>query len=112
MTGELHDGPERLPARRPGPRPYTGEEIKTSCRVLGEAQVETFRAMCALRGRRPHELVADIVLTEIRLAQEDHETQHLVRLIRRSRAGMRLVYGGPGSRAGRREMLRRAGDDL
>ena len=36
--------------------------------ILGERQVDTFEAMLALTGfsRRPHELVADIVLAAIR----------------------------------------------
>lgn len=113
MTREQDPGAGHvfLPARRPGPRPFDGEQVKTTCRVLGRAQVDTFLAMCALRGRRPHELVADIVLAAIREGQEDHDTQALVQALRRSRSGLRLVYGGPGSRMGRHEMLRAAGGD-
>ena len=94
-----------IPRRKPGPRPVECETLKTSVRILGERQVETFRAMCALAGRRPHELAADIVLDAIREAQHDHETQALVQSVKRYRCGLRLVYGGPGSRMGRREML-------
>lgn len=78
--------------------------MRTSVRILGQAQIDTFRAMCALAGRRPHELAYDLVLDAIREAQHDHETRALVGAVRRYQSGLRLVYGGPGSRAGR-EML-------
>jgi hypothetical protein len=79
--------------------------MRTSVRILGQAQIDTFRAMCALAGRRPHELAYDLVLDAIREAQHDHETRALVGAVRRYQSGLRLVYGGPRSRAGRREML-------
>ncbi len=99
------DGEIVIPRRKPGPRPVECLTLRTSVRILGEAQVDTFRAMCALLGRRPHELAYDIVLEAIREAQHDHETQALVGAVRRYKSGLRLVYGGPGSRMGRREML-------
>jgi hypothetical protein len=95
--------------RKPGPRPVECPTLSTSVRILGQAQIDTFRAMCALAGRRPHELAYDIVLDAIREAQHDHDTQALVSSVRRYQSGLRLVYGGPGSRMGRREMLE-AGD--
>jgi hypothetical protein len=79
--------------------------MKTSVRILGRNQVDTFRAMCALAGRRPHELAADIILDAIRAAEHDHDVQHLVHAVRRYQSGLRLAYSGPGSRAGRGEML-------
>jgi hypothetical protein len=94
-----------IPRRKPGPRPVECATFSTSVRILGQAQIDTFRAMCVLAGRRPHELAYDIVLDAIRDAQHDHGTQALVSAVRRHRSGMRLVYGGPGSRMGRREML-------
>ncbi|HEY3718312.1 MAG TPA: hypothetical protein VGL39_27635 [Jatrophihabitantaceae bacterium] len=42
------------------------ERFKTSVVVMGERQVDEFQALCALLGRRPHQLAADMVLTEIR----------------------------------------------
>ncbi len=93
-----------VPRPGPGPRPVTCPTLKTSVRILGQEQIDTFRAMCALAGRRPHELAADIVLAVIREAQHDHSTQSLVRAVRRHQSGLRLFYGGPGSRMGRREM--------
>jgi len=100
-----------VPRRRPGPRPVTCAAFKTSVRVLGLEQVDTFRAMCALAGRRPHEMAADIVLAAIREAQRDRATQALVHAVRRHQSGLRLVYDGPGSRAGRRDM-RATGDGV
>lgn len=59
--------------------------VKTSCMVLGERQIETFEAMCAIAGRKPYQLVADIVLDAIREAQADHDVQALVVHSRRFR---------------------------
>lgn len=80
-----------VPRRRPGPRPVTCPTFKTSVRILGQEQIDTFRAMSALAGRRPHELAADIVLAAIREAQRDHATQALVHAVRRHQSGLRLV---------------------
>jgi len=80
-----------IPQRKPGPRPVECETFRTSVRILGTAQVETFRAMCALAGRRPHELAYDIVLEAIRAAQEDPDHQALVAAARRHKSGLRLV---------------------
>jgi hypothetical protein len=77
---------------------------KTTVRILGEAQIETFEAMCFLEHRRPHELAADIVLETIRAGQENHQVQDLVAALRRSRRHLRSVQ--PGSGAG--EVARRA----
>lgn len=41
------------------------DELKTSVRVVGERQVDEFRALCVLLGRRPHQLAADLVLEGI-----------------------------------------------
>jgi hypothetical protein len=73
--------------------------LKTSVRVLGQDQVDDFAALCALRGRRPHELAADMVLDAIRAARQDPETARALRTIRLARrmhrAGLRLVAGDP-----------------
>jgi hypothetical protein len=100
-----------IPRRKPGPRPVECATFRTTVRILGQAQIDTFKAMCALAGRRPHELAYDIVLESIRKAQHDHETQALVSAVRRYQSGRRLVYSGPGSWAGRREMLDTAEED-
>lgn len=47
------------------------ESFKTSVRVVGADQVDEFRALCVLLGRRPHQLAADFVLDGIRRARED-----------------------------------------
>jgi hypothetical protein len=71
--------------------------LKTSVRVLGQDQVDDFAALCALRGRRPHELAADMVLDAIRAARQDPQTAPFLRTMRRARrmhrAGFRLVSG-------------------
>jgi hypothetical protein len=90
------DGLIFVPPRRPGPRPVTCTTLRTSVRILGDAQVDMFRAMCAAAGRRPHELAADIVLEAIRAAQEDPDHQGMVKAIRLATSGLRLVRGtGP-----------------
>ena len=54
---------------------YPGQRVKTTASVYGNRQIEIFEAMCASRGRRPHELASDILLDAIREAQHDHEMQ-------------------------------------
>ena len=49
---------------------------------MGERQIETFEALCHIWGRRPHELVADVVLEKIREAQRDPEVQEVVTAVR------------------------------
>lgn len=68
--------------------------------IYGERQIATFEAMCALAGRAPHELAYDWVLDRVCSGQADHQTQYLVRLA----AAATLIFGGPRSAAGRREM--------
>lgn len=48
-----------------------GDEFKTSVRILGEDQVDEFHALCLLRGRRPFQLAADMVLEAIRASRDD-----------------------------------------
>jgi hypothetical protein len=88
----------------PGPRPAARATKTVTVRIYGQAQIDTFEAMCALAGRAPHELAYDFVLERIRDGQADHETQHLAALAREAT----LIHGGPRSAAGRREMCRRA----
>lgn len=69
--------------------------LKTSMRVLGQDQVDDFEALCVLRGRRPHQLAADMVLDAIRVARSDPETASFLRTMRRARrmhrAGLHVV---------------------
>lgn len=44
--------------------------VRTTCAILG-SMVDVFEALCFLEGRRPHELVADIVLDRLREAAID-----------------------------------------
>jgi hypothetical protein len=76
---------------------------KAVATIMGRAQLDTWEAMCALRGRAPHELASDLVLAAIRWGQHDHETQALVAAVRAYGRG-RLLYQGPRSSMGRREM--------
>lgn len=48
--------------------------LRFSVVVMGQAQIDTWDAMCALTGRRPHQLAADIVLAAIRQCQGVEET--------------------------------------
>lgn len=49
----------------------SAEEFKTSVRILGADQVDEFHALCLLRGRKPYQLAADMVLDAIRAARDD-----------------------------------------
>lgn len=97
-----------VPRYGPGPRPAPADTQGIKITVYGRAQIDTFAAMCALRGRAPYELAYDILLEAIRAAHHDHETQHLVRLMQDAV----LVFGGPRSTAGRREMMRLLNPDV
>ncbi len=66
--------------------------VKTSCVIMGDRQIQTFEAMCLIEGRRPHEMVADIVLEKIRKAQHDHEVQEVVA----ARDALQVPDGGDG----------------
>ena len=79
---------DHLPRRKPGPLSNADlgvPTVKTSVRILGQAQIDTWRAMCALAGRRPFEMAAGIVLAAIREGQEDHEVQEMAQLLRGAR---------------------------
>lgn len=85
---------KRLTSARTG-TPY----VRTTCVVMGERQIEVLEAMCALNGRRPNQLVADIVLGAIKVAQADQDLMEFVGLARKARgelpehSGLRLVHG-------------------
>ncbi|UBU19198.1 hypothetical protein [Nonomuraea gerenzanensis] len=51
---------------------------RTQTRVLGEAQIRTFEALCQVRGRRPHELASYLVLQALRELRYDSEVQKVV----------------------------------
>jgi len=71
--------------RKPGPRSNADLGVptfKTSVRILGQDQIDTWRAMCLLAGRRPFQMAADVVLAAIREGQHDHEVQALVQSLR------------------------------
>lgn len=64
---------------------------RTTVRIMGEKQIETFEAMCWLAGRKPHEMAADVILDAIREGQHDHETQALVTSLKRTRRNLRAI---------------------
>jgi hypothetical protein len=74
--------------------------IKMTARVMGQRQIDLWRAMMAYHGRRSHELAADILLEAIRAAEEDPEITDLARAIRRSTSRLQLVEGVPDDEAG------------
>lgn len=63
------------------------DSFKTSVRVHGVRQVDEFRALCILLGRRPHQLAADLVLEGIRRAREDPQVgPHLAVMVEAARS--------------------------
>ena len=62
--------------------------LRTSAVILGDKQIDTFEAMLALTGRRPHQLVADLILAAIQNGQADPEVQHMAAFLRESRRGL------------------------
>jgi hypothetical protein len=78
--------------------------IRTTVRIYGDLQIETFEAMCAVLARRPHQLAADMVLDGIRKGRRDKNIQSVVASIRgrrreTARRGLRLIRGGDGRSA-------------
>jgi hypothetical protein len=55
--------------------------------ILGDRQIDTFEAMLALTGRRPNQLVADLVLAAIQKGQTDPEVQRVAAWLKESRRG-------------------------
>lgn len=96
-----------VPRHGPGRRPAACATKGVRVTIYGDRQIATFAAMCALAGRAPHELAYDWILERIREGQADHQTQHLVTLL----ADVTLIFGGPRSTAGRREMRALLEDD-
>ena len=61
--------------------------VRTSCKILGDKQIDTFEAMLAMTSRKPHELVADIVLAAIQKGQTDPKVQQVEAWLKESRQG-------------------------
>lgn len=76
------------------------ESFKTSVRVTGLQQVDEFHALCALFGRRPHELAADMVLAGIRGYREDLDVAARVEHLVAAARGYQLRDGQTGVRLG------------
>jgi hypothetical protein len=69
--------------------------IRTTARIWGQRQIATFEALCAMTGRRPHELVSDIVLDELWALGDDPEFRKLAREAREHRR--RALLGEDGT---------------
>lgn len=88
--------------RKPGPRSNADlgvATLKFSVRIIGQAQLDTWRAMLALSGRRNYQLAADILLEAIRAARDEQDVRDMERWlrsarVRRERPGLRLVLPG------------------
>lgn len=61
------------------------DELKTSCRIVGQDQVDDLEALCVLYGRRPFQLVADWVLERIQEEREDPQVMDYLLLMRSAR---------------------------
>jgi hypothetical protein len=59
--------------------------------ILGDRQIDTFEAMLALTGRRPNQLVADLVLAAIQNGQADPEVQRVTAWLKEARRGRDAV---------------------
>jgi hypothetical protein len=62
--------------------------VRTSCIILGDKQIDTFEAMLAMSGRRPNQLVADLVLAAIQKGQANPDVRHWVALLKEGRRGL------------------------
>jgi DNA-binding transcriptional MocR family regulator len=65
--------------------------VRASCMILGDRQIDTFEAMLALTGRRPNQLVADLILAAIQKGQADPKVQQVEAWLRESRRGRDAV---------------------
>ena len=83
---------------------------RTTVRIYGEPAIETWEAMCAASGMRPHELATYIVMQAIQDCQHDHAIQHLAQIIRRQQRPRAESHG----RAWRLQLRYRggAGDEV
>lgn len=77
--------------RKPGRRATTSEVRRVNTVVCNGRMVDVFDALCFLEGRRPHELVHDIVLEHLRAAEADPHVATAIRLRRAHNSPLRLV---------------------
>jgi hypothetical protein len=59
----------------------TSDSLKTSVRIVGRQNVDEFHAQCALFGKRPHELVAEMVKSCLEAIHDDPELEARVRAL-------------------------------
>jgi hypothetical protein len=77
------------------PRPPAPRQVKTSVRVTGDLPVDVFYAMCALRGLRPSQLVAELVADAITAAGRDPAIAGMLAGLAESRAARAAADAGP-----------------
>lgn len=78
--------------RKPGPRGMVGIPTRKINAVVANGRlVEVFDALCFLEGRRPHQLVHDIVYERLVDAEKDPLVQREIRLQRRHGSPLRAV---------------------
>lgn len=83
------DGFITIPVRKPGPRPMTCDKRKVNAVVCNGKLTEVFDAMCWLEGRKPHQLVHDIVRDYLEAMEKVPEVRKIIRLQRLERSGIR-----------------------
>lgn len=88
------DGDWTPEPRRPGPRRYDGPKRRVNAVVANGILVEVFDALCALEGRRPHQLVHDIVRDHLDKMSHDPYVQAEIRILRAARLGLTVIEGG------------------
>lgn len=87
FTGEDLDELLSYP-RRPGRRPMTCEVRKVHAVVCNGVLVDVFDAMCFLEGRKPHQLVHDVMRDYLREQAELPEVKKAMKMQRLSRSGI------------------------
>lgn len=69
-------------------------QFKTTTTVMGQQQVDEFDALCALLGRRRHELASDMVLDALRAYRNDPAVAPLVQALLRNRRAYQREQNG------------------
>lgn len=75
----------------PGPRKYNGPKRRVNAVVCNGDLCEVFDALCALKGRRPHQLVHDIVREYLVDHAKIPEVREAITLARLKASPLRLV---------------------
>jgi hypothetical protein len=68
--------------------------IRTTVCIYGDDLIERWEAMCALAGRRPHQMASAVILDAITEGLADPAVKAMVSAVRRYRSSMHLIPGG------------------